>query len=292
MLVVGLGCVARSPAGVGRPEAEGRLWGQPATALPADAIDLVVFNAAKGRGRHFEDAMAELLHDAELALLQEVVVPDMDAALDDAELSWVVARSFSFTARRGEPATGVATGSTARAQAVRSSITANTEPFARTPKAALLSTYALEGTSQRLLVVNVHCINFRRAAFLAAQLDALAPAVAGHSGPVIVAGDFNTHHRRRVEVVERFIEALGLRPAFADEADDDRTRVLGRPLDHVFVRGLVVERAEVVHVLGASDHRPLRVQLRLPDDGAPFAGRRGAATHKPPGVDLLAGLGR
>ena len=263
-VVGGLGCLARTPGGVDQPDAEPQLFGAQAGALRTDALDVVVFNVAKGRGRNFESALAELLPPAELVLLQEVVVPEMVEPLREAGHSWLVARTFSFTARSGEPSTGVATGSTARALTWRNAITTAGEPLTGTPKASLLSAYALRGRDDALLVVNVHGINFRRAPFLARQLDALAPAIAGHDGPVIVAGDFNTHHRARAEVLERFTESLELHPAFDDGPKDGRRRHLGHPLDHVFVRGLVIDRAEVVPLRGASDHRPLRVRLHLP----------------------------
>lgn len=264
VVLSGLGCVARTSGGVGQPDAEPQLFGEPARSLPTDALDVVVFNVAKGRGRRFDAAIAELLPSAELVLLQEVVLPEMLEPLRAEGHSWLMARTFSFTARADEPSTGVATGSTARALTWRTAITHAGEPLVGTPKATLLSAYALRDRDDALLVVNLHGINFRPAPFLQAQLDALAPAIAGHHGPVILAGDFNTHHRRRAEALERFTASLGLQPAFADTDDDGRRRHLGRPLDHVFVRGLVVERAEVIRVPDASDHRPLRVRLRVP----------------------------
>lgn len=259
----GLGCVVRAPGGVGQPDVEAQRFGEPADALPTDALDVVVFNVAKGRGRRLHVALAELLPSAELVLLQEVVVPEMLEPLRAEGHSWLMARTFSFTARADEPSTGVATGSTARALSGRTAITHAGEPLVGTPKATLLSAYALRDRDDALLVVNLHGINFRPAPFLQRQLDALAPAIAGHHGPVILAGDFNTHHRRRAEALERFTASLGLRAVFADANDDGRRRHLGRPLDHVFVRGLDVERAEVVRAPDASDHRPLRVRLRV-----------------------------
>lgn len=259
-----LGCVARSPGGVGQPEPEPRLFGAPSSALPTNELDVVVFNVAKGRGPGFDAALADLLPPAELVLLQEVVLPDMLEPLRAEGHSWLVARTFSFTARAHEPTTGVATGSTARALIWRNAITHTGEPLSGTPKATLLSAYALRDRDDALLVVNLHGINFRPAPFLQRQLEALAPAIAGHHGPVIVAGDFNTHHRRRAEALAGFTESLGLHAVFADEPNDGRRRHLGRPLDHVFVRGLIVEQAEVVRAPNASDHQPLRVRVRVP----------------------------
>lgn len=258
-----LGCFARTPGGVGRPDAEPQCSGEPEDALPTDGLDVVVFNVAKGRGRNFDAALAELLPAAEVVLLQEVLLPRMAPAVCEGH-SWLVAPTFSLCARPGEPSTGVATGSTARALVGRTAITHASEPVVGTPKASLLSAYALRGRDDTLLVVNVHGINFRPASYLRRQLDALVPAIAGHDGPVIVAGDFNTHHRARLDLLQRFADSLGLRPVFEGGPGDGRRRHLGWPLDHVLVRGLKVEQAEVVTIRGASDHRPLRVRVRVP----------------------------
>ena len=43
---------------------------------------------------------------------------------------------------------------------------------------------------------------------------------------------------------------------------DLRSRPLGRALDHIYIRGMRAERAEVIPV-DSSDHNPLRVRLAL-----------------------------
>jgi endonuclease/exonuclease/phosphatase (EEP) superfamily protein YafD len=42
--------------------------------------------------------------------------------------------------------------------------------------------------------------------------------------------------------------------------DDERKRVFGKPLDHVYVRGLDV-RSATTHAIDTSDHNPMRVWL-------------------------------
>jgi endonuclease/exonuclease/phosphatase (EEP) superfamily protein YafD len=245
------------------------LAGQPAPALPRAGIDVLVWNVKKAQRAAWGPEFAALARGKELVLLQEAyVAPRMIEPLAArSELQWLMGPSFVFARQPGEPATGVVVGSAAAATSHEAFVTVDTEPLVGTPKAALAATYALEGSTEPLLVVSIHGINFRRAHALVAQLDALEPVIAAHRGPVIFAGDLNTHHRPRMAAVEAFAARLQLEPAFDNRpscrrsASDGRTRFGRWPLDHVYVRGLVVEEAGVVETTRGSDHAPLIVRV-------------------------------
>ena len=135
------------------------------------------------------------------------------------------------------------------------------EPWLRTPKAAVVTEFALEGQDERLLAVNLHAVNFSLGvSALEAQLDELSAVLGAHAGPAIVAGDLNTWSAARQSLVDRFMKAHGLTAVSFEP--DLRSRPFGRALDHVYLRGLRAESAEVVPV-ESSDHNPLRVQLAL-----------------------------
>jgi len=98
-------------------------------------------------------------------------------------------------------------------------------------------------------------------------LAALPGALAGTSGPLVVAGDFNTTHLS--PPFRRFLDRLGLDaprsppatyPAFAGP--------FGLPIDHVLVRGMSVRGLEPLSPRG-SDHRGLLATLGLPVGAAP-----------------------
>lgn len=244
------------------------LAGHPAPALPRAGIDVLVWNVKKAERAAWAPEFAALAPGKELVLLQEAyAAPRMNEPLAARpELQWLMGPSFVFARRPGEPATGVVVGSAAAATSRQVFVTSDTEPLAGTPKAALVATYELEGSAEPLLVVCIHGINFRRAHALVAQLDALEPVIAAHRGPVILAGDLNTHHRPRMAAVEAFAARLRLesvfdnRPACRRAASDGRRRFGRWPLDHVYVRGLVVEDARVEAARG-SDHDPLIVRV-------------------------------
>lgn len=255
--------------------------GQPAPALSREGIDVLVWNVEKARRAAWPSELAALMPGKELVLLQEAyLAPRMTASLAAwTDLEWRMSPSFAFAWRQGEPTTGVVMGSAARALQSQAFITRDTEPLAGTPKAALAATYALAGRAEldeRLLVVCMHGINFRRAHALVAQLEALEPVIREHHGPVILAGDLNTHHRARMEAVEEFTARLGLWSVFDNRRAgprgrahaDGRRRFRGWPLDHVYVRGLVVEDVQVVVGSRGSDHAPLVVRVATKGDEA------------------------
>jgi endonuclease/exonuclease/phosphatase family metal-dependent hydrolase len=97
----------------------------------------------------------------------------------------------------------------------------------------------------------------------AAQADELARWVARSPGPVALLGDFNAP----IDGAE--LEPLrgGLVDAFADVGippGDERRRSCGPfPIDHILVRGFVVEDCRVIAEAGdASDHLPVVATLR------------------------------
>jgi endonuclease/exonuclease/phosphatase (EEP) superfamily protein YafD len=67
------------------------------------------------------------------------------------------------------------------------------------------------GTRETLAIVNVHSINFELVldAFRA-QVEGLADVLAGHRGPIIFGGDFNTWNDARDAVLRETTARLGL----------------------------------------------------------------------------------
>ena len=93
------------------------------------------------------------------------------------------------------------------------------------------------------------------------QLTQLAKLTRKYQGPVILAGDFNTWGDKRRVLLESIMARYQLQPVSFEP--DERTRVAGLPLDHLFYRGLSVTQAEAVTSDG-SDHNPLRVGFHYP----------------------------
>lgn len=226
-----------------------------AEALPAE-FTLLSWNTHKQRDRRFAAELVRFAAGVELVLLQEAIEHDPAWSLVPDAHAWTLVIAFEFG--RSEVATGVATGSTAAPQSERALLSPHHEPLTRTPKSALVSWLNVAGEGEPLLLVNLHGINFRRAARLDAQLRTLDALLEAHAGPAVVAGDFNTWSRARREVVEDFARRHQLVSPFDGIAE--------LRFDNVYVRGLEIVGAEVLPSR-SSDHDALRVELAVPRTG-------------------------
>jgi endonuclease/exonuclease/phosphatase (EEP) superfamily protein YafD len=231
----------------------------PAGELCPKTLRVLVWNVYKGKRRNFAPQFRALAADRDLILAQELFFePSTHALLDELEVEWTMATSFTY-ARRGHIGTGL--GTAARASSLRAEAlqTAGREPLTRTPKLALLTEYRLGG-SNRLLVGNVHAINFAGFANFKAQMQRIEAALAAHRGPALLAGDFNTWTTRRLRRLEDLTRAAGLEPV--PFVGDRRAT----PLDHAFVRELQVLDGRI-HRTRASDHAALSFELTAASPG-------------------------
>ena len=135
------------------------------------------------------------------------------------------------------------------------------EPWLGTPKATGVTFHEVAGLVEPLLAVNLHAVNFAMGIKeYREQIHLIKDLVTHHEGPILVAGDLNTWRPRRQQLVDDFMQEHGLHPVVF--SPDNRTRVFGRVLDHVYIRGLEAEHAEAIEV-STSDHNALRMSLRF-----------------------------
>lgn len=152
------------------------------------------------------------------------------------------------------------------------------EPWLLTPKATLVS--ALRTANQILLAVNLHAINFSLGTQeLQEQLDAISNVIDQYTGPIVVAGDFNTWSKARTEILQRFIQRHEL---IATDFDPDyRVRPFSYPLDHILTKNLEVLTAQSEHS-ELSDHTPLMMTIRTSQAERPeLAFRRPTEIERP-----------
>ncbi|MDF5512591.1 endonuclease/exonuclease/phosphatase family protein, partial [Vibrio parahaemolyticus] len=128
-------------------------------------------------------------------------------------------------------------------------------------KSALYSEYPLSNGST-LAVANIHAVNFTLGVqAYQQQIDVLVNALTKHQGPVILAGDFNSWNEARWSTLRDIVEKLALQEVVFQP--DLRTRfITGRVLDHVFYRGLTLEKAKAP-TTDASDHNPLLLGFKI-----------------------------
>ena len=126
-----------------------------------------------------------------------------------------------------------------------------------TRKSALLSRHLL-ANGQVLKVLNVHMLLTASRHRVVQELARFSPLLE-EDGPLIVAGDFNTWSRPRLQLLAQWAEAHRLVWPVPDQAHHVRHH-RRRPLDHLLYRGL---RLEVFEALSSpcSDHNPLVAQF-------------------------------
>ena len=137
------------------------------------------------------------------------------------------------------------------------------EPWLRTPKATSVTLYPLIDRQERLLAINIHAINFTLGVSdYQNQLAALTDLITAHEGPIIFGGDLNSWSPARQQVLQHFTSKMGLVAVPFDP--DHRVTVFGRPLDHLYVRGLTWGHT-TTHKVTTSDHNPLLATLLSED---------------------------
>lgn len=221
--------------------------------LNPESIRVLSWNVKKQSRPQLNVDLAGLSQSVDLALLQEV--HQEGDHLQHFCDKWH--RSFSPGFTLPGRTTGVMTVSSVCHRSHNS--LRHNEPLLRTSKAANMTTYDLSGLSEALLVVNLHAVNFSLGMnAYTRQLRDMLEHIDEHSGPVIFAGDFNAWRNQRKQLLDEIASQHGLAEVGFEE--DNRSRVFGRHLDYIFVRGLRVHDAHTLHS-DASDHNPLLATL-------------------------------
>lgn len=217
-------------------------------------VRLLNWNVLKGEGAEaWAKDMKEISADRNLVTLQEgYETPFMNSTLQSLPgLSFYMAGSFVF---RGYM-TGVITGAASEPSRKDFRRSPHKEPGFNSPKMTGISYFKMNDT-QELLVANLHGINFVGPEKFKAQLDDVGAELAKHSGPIILAGDFNTWSEPRVKILQNFVQALGLEKVKFPAIPGDKE------LDHVFYKGCVLEKAWNLPNITSSDHFPQLADLR------------------------------
>jgi len=222
--------------------------------LDSGDIRLINWNMQKNRPE-WKDDYRSLTDGKHLVLIQEASLREETINDLDASKHW----SFAPGYRTGKQISGVLTLSSIKPTTQCSFVTL--EPVFRTPKATSITQYALTTTDDTLVVVNVHAVNFSLGlGAFREQFDQIGAALAGHRGPVILSGDFNTWRAARMEIIDALAASLEL--TAIEFEDDHRVRVLGKVLDHIYVRGLSAVDSDTRPVT-TSDHNPMSATFSM-----------------------------
>ena len=219
-------------------------------------ITFLNWNIYKGNSENWKQDLSSFADEHALMAIQEAYLDDqLTSTLEGHDVNWTMHAAFHLN--------GTAAGvmNVSNTDALHSCGFSVSEPIIRIPKAALISYYAIDGTHKKLLLANIHGINFTLGVeAYAEQLDKLYDAIAHHDGPMIVAGDFNSWSRERLEQMKLLVTRLAL--SKIEYAVNNKTHVFGHAIDHVFYRQLALVDNKVLQV-SSSDHNPISVSFRL-----------------------------
>jgi endonuclease/exonuclease/phosphatase (EEP) superfamily protein YafD len=224
--------------------------------LDPENIAFLNWNVYKGQGENWQGDLSSFAKSHDVMTIQEAV-------LDEELTGLLITHDFGWTMNTAFYVNGTAAGvmTVANSNAVYSCGFKIKEPLIRVPKSTLVSYYAINGSRQRLLVANIHGINFTPGIDVyRQQMDELYDAIKHHAGPMIVAGDFNSWSNNRITVVDQLIQKLSL--LALDYPVNNKTHVFGNAIDHVFYRQLEPVNNQVWQV-SSSDHNPISVNFRI-----------------------------
>lgn len=224
--------------------------------LNPENIAFLNWNIYKGNGDNWQKDLSGFAQSHDLMTLQEALLDEeLTALLERHDFDWVMNTAFHLNGT----AAGVMT--VAGADAVHSCGFKVEEPLIQIPKSTLVSYYAIEGSKKRLLVANIHGINFTfGVSVYRQQLETLYETIKHHDGPMIVAGDFNSWSENRMLAVSELINKLSL--SDIEYSVNNKTHVFGNAIDHVFYRQLELVSSQVWQV-SSSDHNPISVNFRV-----------------------------
>ncbi len=228
--------------------------------LDSGGFRILTWNMFKGMKEGWQEDFENLTPSYDILTIQEArLTDDLRELLKKGDYNWDISIAFKYNGAE----TGVLTAS--RLDPDFTCTFRTKEPLINLPKTAMITMYPLSNTDKTLMVVNIHSINFTLGTEgFNRQLQKVENLLSQHYGPVIFSGDVNTWSNKRMTILKDLSIRLGLKAVPFNK--HDRTRVLGRAIDHIYYRELTVTDAAVIKVT-SSDHNPMLVSFRLEESG-------------------------
>lgn len=214
------------------------------TPLPP-CFSVLVWNVHKLPFSHLQSCVP--LKEVDILLLQEAHIPISQHDLPH----WPWVMSPNLRKKRGHM--GVLSASRHAFQPLKQYLTQYKERW-RTRKSALLTAHPLEN-GETLWVLNVHMLLSVSCTRLQQELHRLDQLLLPHTGPLIVAGDFNTWSRPRLKLWRNWARTHQLHWPTPQNAEAIKAH-RQRPLDHLLHRGLRLGSLKALQT-PCSDHNPL-----------------------------------
>jgi endonuclease/exonuclease/phosphatase (EEP) superfamily protein YafD len=234
-------------------------------ALNPDSIKVMVWNIHKGNDKGFKEDFLEYGADRDVFMIQEMYQQDKvsDTLAAMPEVRFDVGISFKYRFKKGKPYSGTMIGSTVEPSYVALSRSKDKEPVVMTYKVLTIGKYPIEGHDD-LMIINIHGMNVTSNKAFYRQINDAINAMAGHTGPIIFAGDFNTNRQPRIDYLQRnLVKRMGFEDMQFRNDERMRSAITNLTIDFTFTRGLETIDSEVLGHLKSSDHKAMYFEVAV-----------------------------
>lgn len=231
--------------------------------LDEKKVNILVWNIQKLKQKAWSDEFASFAQDKDLILMQEAYENEDFISVTSSfnDFRWDFAKSFEYLLYG--VVTGNMVGANTQPKKVAVLHSPDNEPVLETPKATMATYYPLSQSEKRsLLVISIHGINFTTNQAFYRQLNQLFALIDNHEGPVVFAGDFNTHNKKRLNFLEKQARKRNL-VNLEFKNSHLRKKFAGNILDHTFARDVEVLDSYVPSNSKGSDHPPMILTVRI-----------------------------
>lgn len=224
------------------------------------SVHVLIWNMLKGERSKWPSDFLALGADKDILMLQEAYLNQnmTDTLAEVPGVEFFMGVSFLYK-KKNMTATGTLLGTRVLPTQAYMMRTRNFEPIIKTPKTTTAALLPFTGKNKKLLVLNIHGINFANHQAFVNHVAQAVEQIKTHQGPILYAGDFNTRTAKRIAHLRRVMAENGL--SEVKWKNDSRKRWLGHPLDQAFIRGLMIKNAEVRGEIKSSDHKPMDLHL-------------------------------
>lgn len=217
-------------------------------------LNIAIWNIHKSQDEGWQHDYLRIAKGADILLFEEMFVDKKNLleAYNKTDFSWNMTTTFFMS---HHVRTGVANGAKATALSALPIVSKETEPLVNSPKSMMVTQYQWSDRAEPLTVFNIHGLNFLGRRALIRQLHQADRVLAKLSGPIVFAGDFNTHTSDHREAVDAYMKKWNLTRHIWPSDHRDVAR------DHVYSRGIKIVSSKLYENLKSSDHPLLWIKI-------------------------------
>lgn len=236
------------------------LYGKASKKALPKKFSILSWNMLTGLKPAWQEEFGKLIEGRDLVFLQETY---FDKAKKDIFNSnhflWVTATAHVHI--KSDIPSGTAVGTQVEASKKEVLFSKYYEPIMNVKQSAVIATYPIEGKKEKLLVVNVHGINFVDDLKYFEQFLGIEKKIRNHKGPIIFGGDLNTSGYTKQKFINLIVQKHSLKEV--EFNPDTRRKFMSYPLDHLYVRGIKIISSKVIETPMASDHNALSAEMEI-----------------------------